>query len=183
MWEWEWVEIDSEPEDIDISDVEECQQVDEENPYLQTDDESDDNSGSVIPQVLPAQTHTVTFKCVGTNHDAARQDVLSEVSQALRQGDVVAARAEPEPTNQYDSKAIALQLHWKGKWQTIGYVVHECLDHVHHALQQNRLVSVELAWAKYLVCWSASGPGFYAGINMTIKGTWHPDVVRSQSTI
>ena len=109
--------------------------MDEENPYLQRD-ESGDNSGDITAQVLPVQTHTVTFKCVGTNHDPARQDVLSDVSQALRQGDIVAARAEPEPTNQYDSDAIALLLHWKDKWHTIGYVVHECLDHVHHALQQ-----------------------------------------------
>ena len=177
VWEWEWIEIESQSED-DTSDLEENPQVNEENPYLQTDDESDDNSSNA----LAAQTHVVTFKCVGSNHDAARQNILSEVGQALRQGCVVTARAEPEPSNQYDSKAIAFQVHWKDNWQTIGYVVRECLDHVHHALMQKRLLSVELAWAKYLVCWSASGPGFYAGINMTIKGTWHPDVVRSQST-
>ena len=50
---------------------------------------------------------------VGTNYDAAHQDALSEVSRALQQGDVVAARAELNPTNQYDSKVITLQLHWK----------------------------------------------------------------------
>ena len=96
---------------------------------------------------LPAQTHTVTFKCVGSNCDGARQSILSDISQALRQGCVITARAEPEPSNKYDSKAIAFQLHWKDNWQTIGYVVRECLDHVHHALLQKRLISVELAWA------------------------------------
>ena len=46
------------------------------------------------------------------------------------------------------------------------------LDHVHAALQEKRILSVKLAWAKYMVCWSRSGPGFYAGINISLNGEY-----------
>ena len=42
----------------------------------------------------------------------------------------------------------------------------ECLEHVHKGIQDNRILSVKLAWAKYLICWSHSGPGFYAGVDI-----------------
>lgn len=88
----------------------------------------------------------------------------------------------PEPNNQYDAHAIAFYCTINGNCQRIGYVVKECLAHVHQALSQRRILAVKLAWAKYLVCWSYSGPGFYAGVNVSIRGEWHRDVVRSQST-
>ena len=43
-------------------------------------------------------------------------------------------------------------------------------------------MSVKLCWAKYLVCWSRSGPSYYAGSNVSLRGEWHRDVVRCQST-
>ena len=39
--------------------------------------------------------------------------------------------AEPEPNNQYDSKAIAFVCNIDEKWQRIGYIVRKSLDHVH----------------------------------------------------
>ena len=50
-----------------------------------------------------------------------------------------------------------------GKWLRIGYIVKECLEHVHLALSEGRVLSVKLSWAKYLACWLHSEPGFYAG--------------------
>ena len=68
------------------------------------------------------------------------------------------------------------------KWQVIGYFVQESLDDIHKAHNAGDVLSVEMAWAKYLVCWSQSGPGFYAAVNITRKGEWHQEVVQSRST-
>ena len=162
VWEWEWIEgvqehiIESEEEDS-------CEQ---HNWNLMTICDCD---MELPPSTLPTQTHTVTFKCIGSVHHVMRQVILSEISQELRCGHVVEVTVHPEPENAYNAKAIAFLCHWKNKGQTIGYIVRECLDHVHEMLRQKRLLSVKLSWAKYLVCWSSSGPGFYAGI--TVNGT------------
>jgi hypothetical protein len=94
----------------------------------------------------------------------------------------VPTKLQPEPSNQYDAIAVAFMCEIDKKWQRIGYVVHECLEHVHKAFSENRIASVKLHWVKYLVCWSRSGPGYYAGINISLKGEWHRDVIRHQST-
>ena len=94
----------------------------------------------------------------------------------MREGGTVETKIMPEPHNQYDSKAIAICCKVNDEWKRIGYIVRECLEHVHAALSEKRLLAVKLAWAKY------SGSGFYAGVDITIKGEWHKDVVRTQST-
>ena len=43
----------------------------------------------------------------------------------------------------------------------------ECLDAVHSALSGNKIVSTEFNIVKYIVHWSHSGPGWYAGIEIT----------------
>ena len=153
---------------------------DQYNPFLQSDPEPSDSDAEDIPDTLPTQTHIVTFKCVGSIHDVCRQVVLSRISKILCDGGIFDARIHPEPENQY--RAITFQCHIEQEWQTIGYIVRECLDHVHEALQKKGILSVKLAWAKYLVCWSRSGPGFYAAINISLNGEWHRDVIRSQTT-
>ena len=161
VWKWEWTVVEeSESEEEEDS-------REQHNPHLHSDSESDSETELSPPDFLPTQTHTVTFKCIGTVHD---NDGKVEV------------RVSPEPDNEHDSQAIAFQCHVNHKWQRIGYVVRECLSHVHKALQEKRLLSVKLSWAKYLVCWARSGPGFYAGVDMSISEEWHRDVVRSQST-
>ena len=147
VWEWEWTTI----KDIDSSSEEEEVNIrDQYNPFLQSDPEPSDSDAEDIPDTLPTQTHSVTFKCVGSIHDVRRQVVLSRISKTLRDGGKVDMRIHPKPENQYDSKAITFQCHIEQEWQTIGYIVRECLDHVHEALQKKRILSVKLAWAKYL---------------------------------
>ena len=182
VWEFEWVTYNNESEEDDADSTEDFVSREQHNPYLETDLESDSDSETTIPSFLPTQTHTVTFKCMGSVHDPNSQEVLCKISRIHRDGGDVAVRVEPEPKNQYDSKAIAFTCQVDGKWQRIGYVVRECLEHVHTAVREKRLLSVKISWAKYLVCWSYSGPGYYAGINMSISGEWHNDVVHCQST-
>ena len=175
-WEWEWRhEVGS-----DMSEKEDADSQEQHNPYLHSDAENSDSEN--VPLSLPTQTHTVTFKCTGSIHDYAAQETLSKASRILRECGTVRIKLAPEPNNQYDARAIAFLCHIDGKWQRIGYIVRECLEHVHLALSEGRILSVKLSWAKYLACWSHSGPGFYAGVNVSIRGEWHRDVVCSQST-
>ena len=58
----------------------------------------------------------------------------------------------------------------------------EALDSVHLAMEQQKIVKVKFAWAKYIVTWTRSRPGFFAGIDISTKGQWPPVVCRSAST-
>ena len=113
------------------------------------------------------QIHTVTFKCIGTTHNPTAQDTLRQVSRKLRDGEVP-VQIVPELDNQYNSKAIAFKCNISGNWYRIGYIVREALDDVHKALAQKRVVDVSFASAKCTVTWMHSGPGYYAGINITL---------------
>ena len=104
------------------------------------------------------------------------------MSTLLEHGEQVPVKIVPEPDNQYDSKAIAFQCKVDSKWHKIGYIVREALDDVHRALVQKKIISVKFAWAKYLVVWMRSGPGYYAGINIALNGEWSHEVCRCAST-
>ena len=125
----------------------------------------------------------MVFKCIGSNKDTNSQEVLRQVAQKRENGDVVEVKLRPEPTNPVDSRAIAFVCYHNGVWQRIGYVVKECTDAVHSALARNLIVTVEFSWVKYIVHWSRSGPGWYAGIKIVKMGSWPADVVRAGSTI
>ena len=178
VWEWEW-DDDSDTDHVSESSCEDTGH-DHQNPYIQTDTESD--SEPETPFQLPSQTHIVTFKCIGTTHDFHAQEILRKVSQLLGQGEHVPVKILPEPENQYDCKAITFMCEVDGGWHRIGYIVREALDHVHKALTQKKIIFVKFAWAKYLVIWMRSGPGYYAGINIAIDGEWPLEVCRCAST-
>ena len=68
------------------------------------------------------------------------------------------------------------------KYHTVGYVVKEALTSVHDALRRSEITSVEFKWIKYVSDWYRSGPGYFAGINVTKVGTWPPSVMWVSST-
>lgn len=86
------------------------------NKITPTDVESEDNSQSDSEFSLPTQTHTVTFKCVGSTHDSNAQNVLFKASKLLRDQVEVPTKLQPEPTNQYDARAIAFMCCIDKKW-------------------------------------------------------------------
>ena len=178
VWEWEWQDDDTDIDHISESSAEDVGHC-HHNPHIQSDPESDSEEETDFQ--LPSQTHTVTFKCIGTTHDLNSQEVLRSVNTLLGSGEVP-VKIVPEPDNQYDSKAIAFQCKVDGKWHRIGYIVREALDNVHRALMQKKIISVKFAWVKYLVIWMRSGPGYYAGINIAIDGEWSQEVCRCAST-
>ena len=88
----------------------------------------------------------------------------------------------PEPDNPYDAKAIAFKCWVNDEWHRIGYIVREALDSVHNEIASHSITKVKFTWAKYLITWMRSGPGYYAGINITRYGQWSPDFCGYAST-
>jgi len=130
--------------------------------------DNSDETNCTIEDHQP-QTSMVTFKCIGTQHDPNAQSILKEV---LDGGQQVPVNIYPEPTNQFDAKAIAFKCWINDDWHRIGYIVREALDNVHDAIRTKKVVDVKFAWARYLVKWIQSAPGYYAGINITRVGQW-----------
>ncbi len=177
VWKWEWSDSDSESSDNDSLN----QFSDEEkNPYLLS--ESDEEALSKSDAEGNSLTHTITFKCMGSNYHPESQSTLSKVSELLRNGQVVPVQLSKEPDNEYDSQAITFQCQLESHWRCIGYVVKEALPAVHDVLNKKKIVSINFDWVKYLVNWSKSGPGFYAGIKISLNGKWPVEVWHCRST-
>ena len=126
-------------------------------------------------------THVIVFKCIGAVRDEGQQKALEQAFIARQNGETVPVKIEPEPTNPYDSKAICFKCLLGGMWCRIGYIV-RALDEVHEAIRNERILWVRFAWVKFLLHWTRSGPGFYAGINIARIGEWSDRCVRSAST-
>ena len=129
--------------------------------YSTSDPEEKEDSDATYCST-PDKEHTITFKCIGCTHDLHAQEVLRYTSEQLHNGNVVPVKIFPEPSNQYD-KAIAFKCWMNDDWHRIGYIVREALDTVHDALNNNLITGVNFAWAKYMLSWTRSGPGYYAG--------------------
>ena len=178
VWEWNWDDSDSTSDVDHVSESSvEADSDDEHNPYI---DSETDEADTTVTETTVAET--VTCKCIGTTHDSVGQKMLARAKTLMDQQECVPVKIEPEPDNQYDSKAIAFKCRVDEKWYRIGYIVKEALEDVHNALTQKLVVDVSFKWIKYLVIWMRSGPGYYAGINITINGKWSSQVHRCAST-
>ena len=92
---------------------------------------------------------TVAFKCIGVTRDVSYQNLLREIKERLDKNEHVSMKLTPDPSNPFDSMAIAFQCLHGAMWQTIGYIVKEALGEVHDAIHDGKIISVELAWVKY----------------------------------
>ena len=176
VWEWEWRDFD---EVIHISETSFDQNNDEElDEQMEIDSEEDSDETRCSTPV----EHTVTFKCIGCTHDIHAQRTLQKVSVLLDDNEIVPVNIYPEPSNPYYNKAIAFKCWIDEEWHRIGYIVCEALDDVHEARTNNHITDVSFAWAKYLVSWTRSGPGYFTGINITKYGEWSSAVCACAST-
>ena len=69
-----------------------------------------------------------------------------------------------------------------GEWHRIGYIVMETVKAVHSALASRKIAKVTSAWAKYLVTWTRSGPGYFADENIALYGQWPKEICQYAST-
>lgn len=152
MWEWSWVN--------------------------QRDTSSDSESSTASLSSSPSSSsdaaclHTVTFKCIGSVKNLAYQNALAQVSRHLSKGQTVPVKLLPEPLNPVDTQAVAFVCELNGEWKQIGYVVREALNDVNERLKKQLIVDTRFNWVKYITSWKRSGPGWYAGIDVTVKGQW-----------
>ncbi len=173
---WEWVAAeDSETIEENNNTVGLPSESESESDQEECADERDKFESSFV-------THTVSFKCIGANRDEGHQSSLRAAAKAIQEGRNVPVRLQREPENPKDSNAIAFQCHIGDVWRRVGYVVKEALPDVHDALNAGAILSVKFAWVKFLLCWSRSGPGFYAGINVSKQGDWSTNVMHCAST-
>ena len=63
IWDWEWSEDPGADGSFESDDPDSLEQ---NNPYLHS---NSDDSQSDVGFSLPTQTHTVTFKCIGSTYD------------------------------------------------------------------------------------------------------------------
>ena len=131
----------------------------------------------ILTSYKRTETHVVTVL-----YGPSRQNALERTAELIHEGNSVPVKLVPEPENKYDSKAIAFHCEVDGKWYLIGYVVREVLEAVHKAIQEKSILSVKFAWVKYRVVWMRPGPGFYAGIDITLNGKWPRIAMQHAST-
>ena len=126
---------------------------------------------------------TITFKCMGATKNSSHQNTLQAAEVRLAMGNDVPVKLEKEPDNPRDKNAIAFVCCIDEQWKRIGYMVAECTDEVNRALTLNKITKVRFAWVRYILHWPRCGPGTYAGINITKRGTWSDVAHRAESTI
>lgn len=181
---WEWLDemesalSDSERDDDRSSNTELTDVHESDNESDMHESEDDDGQD---PFDRGFVTHTM-FKCIGATRDDGHQEALQAAAKKLKGGYEVCVQLQPKADNPVDSNAIAFQCRLENEWKRIGFVVQEALGYVHNALQQNTITSVKFSWVKFLLCWSHSGPGFYAGIAISKKGEWSKTVMCCAST-
>ena len=95
-------------------------------------------------------SHTVTFKCMRTTKDSDHQATLHAASGLLREGSDVQVLFRPEPDNP-DANTIAFDCLIGSDSKRSGYVLQDILMEVHEAITKENIISVKIAWIKYLV--------------------------------
>ena len=55
-------------------------------------------------------------------------------------------RVKPEPTNEYDNRAIAVEVNYDGHWHPVGYIAKELTETVHECQSNKNIVSTEIVF-------------------------------------
>ena len=107
IWEWEWVQ-----DEDDISHVPEtippCGSHNSNGSDAMDADSDAMDADSDVTHCSPVKLSTVTFKCIGCQHDPSAQETLEVVNQLLDDG-VVPVNIFPEEDNPYDANSITLK--------------------------------------------------------------------------
>ena len=119
---------------------------------------------------------TLRFKVIGATRDKNHQVALEKANEVIRSDREVYVALCKEPKNPFDAKAIAFICHLDNQWHRIGYIVREALSDVHEALSTHAIRSVKFGWVKFRIDFQHSGPGFYAGVDITRIGCWSSTV-------
>lgn len=126
-----------------------------------SDDESDEESVQ----------HKLGFKCIGAAHEKPRQEYLRKAETKLHKEQVpVIVRLRPEPTNEKDSNAIAIDMNCGTGWNCVGYIARELTEYLHLLINNGKILSVSVEHIIFRLYWAKIG--YYPLINITRKGQW-----------
>lgn len=176
LWEWHAVNEPTDVTDTSVSDLyeEEDSDDDSRNADLNRNDAEDEENENVF--------HTLPFKVLGVAHSRLTQNHLEQCFLRLQENLLVQVKVQPEPANPRDSNAIAVLVNYgTGSWFRVGYIPHELTHYVHQAIDQNKLVSMEVQHVKFRVHWLRVG--FYMKLLLTKIGAWDDFVVRKSATV
>ena len=143
MWNWQWMEdFDSEQDSVVSGD--------EPGDAAPSNSEESDNDEEAEDDNIPAITHTVVFKCIGCTKELRYQELLVLANQKRKKGEDIPVKLEKEPSNPYDSNAIAFMCLAENNWEWIGYVMSEALADVNEAISNNKILKTFFSWIKYM---------------------------------
>ena len=133
------------------------------------DDEDDkDKSNSIV--------HALTFKCTGTIKEERYQEILVAANLQRRNGEEVHVRRTPEPTNCYDSEAIACKTSTSTDSENNEKELAIWSVKLHRTymkqFRSNSILSLQFDWIRFITHWSRSKPGWYYRIRISRVGSW-----------
>lgn len=95
---------------------------------------------------IPAITHSLTFKCIGSTKEAHYQEVLAWANRKIRKGQTAQVKLKKETDNPCDANTIAFMCKTGTDWERIGYIVSEALPDVNEALAQKKIMKMYFDW-------------------------------------
>ena len=126
-------------------------------------------------------THTLAFKCIGAAHEKERQEFLKTASQKSKERKLQ-IKLRPEPTNEKDKNAIAIDINHDSGFFHCGYIASELTQYLHPLIVADKIVDVSLEHIQFRV--SFARMGYYPKVLITRKGAWEKFVIyRRRSTI
>lgn len=134
---------------------------------LSSNGSSDDGSDEGIVQ------HKLCFKCIGAPHEKPGQLFLQEAEWKLHEEQFpVKVKLRPEPTNEKDRSAIAIDMDCGNGWFHVGYmyIASELTLYIQPLIENNKILDVSVEHLIFRVYWAKMG--FYPLISITRKGQW-----------
>ncbi|XP_062523881.1 uncharacterized protein LOC134198488 isoform X2 [Corticium candelabrum] len=184
---WEWAVCDQHAHvDVTLSCLEGASSYLQQEVSYHFEGEKED-SGEDLPDVFGAieaaeesdsgseevYEDKATFKCLGCTKERTYQECLKAAREKMEQDTFVPIRLLKENSNPVDQQAVSFQcqLQQGGGWTTFGYVARELTGYVRKAMDSNQVRSVSFKWVKWR-SWARSGMGYYAAIDVVIRGCW-----------
>ena len=115
-------------------------------------------------------THTLAFKCIGAAHEKEWQEFLKIASQKSKQRKLQ-VKLRPEPTNEKDKNAIAIDINHGSGFFHCGYIASELTQYLHPLIVTDKIVDVSLEHIQFRVFFFAR-MGCYPKVLITGKGAW-----------
>ena len=140
----------------------------EDSEEEEEEEEDSDDEGADI-------THTLAFKCIGAAHEKERQGFLKVAARKSRVKKLD-ARLRPEPTNEKDKNAIAIDIDHGTGYYHAGYIASKLTKYIHPLLALNKIVDVSVEHIVLRVYFARMG--HYPKLLITRKGAWDKFVIR-----